>query len=364
MSEKHIKEDEIDLIELLQTIWKGRKTIIKSIVVFFLIGLFIAVFSPKEYTAKTVIVPQTGKKSGGNLSGLAAMAGVSIGGGNGSNDISPLLYPKVTESIPFLRELLDVPLTLKGIEGEVTYKEYYEKHQKFNLLSAIKKYTIGLPGVILSVFREKENVEAGVLEKKKESNIYRVSKKEKQLYNKINTQLNVNANEKEGIVTLSFSMPEAESSAKMAYKAQQLLQDFVTKFKINKAKEELIFIQGRYEEAKREFNKRQYILASFRDENRGLSTSRSQARLEKLQSNYSLAFEVYSELAKKLETQRIEVKKSTPIFTIIEPVSVPVERSKPRRAMILIIWLFIGITIGVGRVFVKDWLIKIKRKRK
>lgn len=360
MSEEYTKEDEIDLIELLQTVWNGRKTILKFVLIFFLLGLFIAIFSPKEFTAKTVVVPQTEGKSGGSLGGLAAMAGVSIGGGNSSNDISPMLYPKVVQSIPFLKELLKVPLKFKDLEKEVTYQEYYKNHEKFNLLKAIKKYTIGLPGIILKAIRG-DGKEVVLV--KNEEGIYRVTQEEKKLFDKIGGQLAINSNDKEGYVSLSFSMPEAEPSARMAQKAQQLLQNFITEFKVNKAKEELTFIEERYKEAKKEFDKKQYILANFRDRNQGLSTSRSRARLERLQSDYNLAFGVYSELAKKLESQRIEVKKNTPVFTIIEPVSVPVEKSKPKRGMILVIWLFLGVVLGVGTVFIKEWAKKIKRNK-
>ena len=51
-----VEEDEIDLIALAKTFWDGRKTIIKPILIFLSIGLFMAVFSPKKYTASTTIV--------------------------------------------------------------------------------------------------------------------------------------------------------------------------------------------------------------------------------------------------------------------------------------------------------------------
>lgn len=361
MSETYTKEDEIDLIELLQNVWNGRKTVLKFVIVFSLIGLFIAVFSPKEFTAKTIVVPQTGEgKTVGKLGGLAAMAGVNIGGGNNSSEIPPTLYPKVVESVPFLKELLKVSLKFEDLDKEITYQEYYKNHQKFNLLNAFKKYTVGLPGVILSAVRS-EREEVKNLEDKSDE-VYRITKEEYQLFKQIGDQLEVGANDKEGFVSLSFSMPEAEPAARMTLKAQQLLQHFITKFKVGKAEEELIFIEDRYKEAKKEFNRKQYVLVNFKDKNHGMSTSRSQARLQRLQSDYNLAYGVYSELAKKLEGQRIEVKKNTPVFTVIEPVSVPVERSKPKRVMILAVWLFLGLFLGFGVVLGRGWIKDFKKE--
>jgi uncharacterized protein involved in exopolysaccharide biosynthesis len=63
---------------------------------------------------------------------------------------------------------------------------------------------------------------------------------------------------------------------------------------------------------------------------------------------------VFQELAGQVEQAKIQVNKDTPIFTIIEPVSVPLERSKPKRTMMVIVWTFLGIVFSVGWVLVKS----------
>ncbi len=85
---------------------------------------------------------------------------------------------------------------------------------------------------------------------------------------------------------------------------------------------------------------------------------------ERLTSQYNLIYAVYSDLAKQLEQAKIQVKQDTPVFTIIEPVSVPTKKSKPNRPMILIIWLFLGGVIGTGWVFGKDFIEPMKKKWK
>ena len=72
---------------------------------------------------------------------------------------------------------------------------------------------------------------------------------------------------------------------------------------------------------------------------------------EQLQNEYQLAFEVYSELAKQLEQSMIKVKEDTPLFSVIEEVIVPIEKSKPNRKLILIVWIFLGVILGIGIVF-------------
>ena len=67
-------DDEIDLIQLAKTLWNGRKTVIRTTLIFMVLGLFIAIFSAKEYTASTTMVPQSaeGGSKLGSLGGLGS----------------------------------------------------------------------------------------------------------------------------------------------------------------------------------------------------------------------------------------------------------------------------------------------------
>ena len=352
------KEDEIDLIALFLKIWENKKLILKYFLIFFLIGIFVAIFSPKEYTAQSVVLPQSNSASGiGSLSGLAAIAGVSIGNYNG--DILPKLYPNIAQSIPFQKEMLKTPINITGIDEPISYQDYYQKYPKTNLLSTIKKYTIGLPGLIIGSFKSEEKNKT--ISVKDSSNIYSITKDEKKLFDLLKSQLNINYSEKEGYVTLSFSMDEPLAAAQMLKNVENYLQNAVTEFKIQKAKQQLDFIQKRYKEAEKDFKEKQKRIASIQDSNRGLISSLPQTRLSQLQTDFNLAFNIYSELAKQLESQKIKVKEDTPVFTVIEPVSVPLDRTKPKRGIIIAVWSFLGIVIGVGLIFVKDFISNIKK---
>jgi len=75
--EKETGEIEIDLLDIARKLWGERRFIVKITIGFAIFGLFIAIFSPKEYSSQTTLVPQIGdtkNKVGGNLAGLAAMA--------------------------------------------------------------------------------------------------------------------------------------------------------------------------------------------------------------------------------------------------------------------------------------------------
>jgi hypothetical protein len=155
-----MKEDEIDLIAIVRTLLKEKKVIIKTTLIFMVVGLLIALFSPKVYKSSTTILPQMASaKKGGGLSSIASLAGISLGSvGNGS-EISPLLYEQIVGSTPFQKELLKTPLTIQGVSGKISFVDYYTNIYSPSLFSLFKKYTIGLPGLILkSIKGNKKNI--------------------------------------------------------------------------------------------------------------------------------------------------------------------------------------------------------------
>lgn len=350
------QEGEIDFINLAQKFWKGRRIVLKIMLVSVIIGLFVAFLSPKEYTASSTMVPQvTDPKSKlGALSGLAAMAGVSLGS-VGSSELAPTTYSQIISSVPFQLELMNTPLNFENFERPVTLFDYYTKIKGGNLLM---KYTVGLPYVILKAIKGSSS------NRFPESPDAPYQLTEKQIFvQKIMLEtIGVGINDKDGYITLYSSLPEAYASAQLAKSAQLLLQRYITEFKIKKAQANRDFIQQRYDEAKQKYQQAQKELALFRDRNKNVSTATARTEQEQLTGEFSLIYGVYSELAKKLEQSKIEVKEETPVFTIIKPVSVPTEKSRPNRPVILAVSGFIGLILGTIIVLGKDFMMQVREK--
>ena len=362
MNQEIQKDDEIDLLALLLKIWNGRKTILKYFIVFLFIGIFVAIFSKKEYTATSLVLAQeSSSSSGGGLSGLASLAGISLGSSSGEL-ISPKLYTNIATSIPFQRKMIQVPIQTLQSNTSITYEEYCEKYQKKSVLDIIKKYTIGLPGVIIGAFSSKDKevvpqpTADGALE------VYSVTPKEKELFSLLSNQLQITNNEKDNTISFSFSMEDPVAAAQMLSQAKKTLQETIIEFKTRKAKSQLEFIKKQYEEAEKNFKEKQLRLAAFQDSNRGLITAVPMTRQTQLQAEYNLANNVYIELAKQFENQKIKLQEDTPAFIDIEPVSIPLEKSKPKRGMIIAIWGFLGMVIGIGTIFGRDFIKSIKNK--
>jgi LPS O-antigen subunit length determinant protein (WzzB/FepE family) len=355
-----VNDDEIDLVVLAKTFWAGRRTILLSILVCGILGFFIAIFTSKEFVASTIMVPSASEGSSKlvGLGGLAAMAGINLGSATGGSDLSPTVYPQIISSLPYQLELMKTPLNFKEITKPVTFFDYYSdpKIQKPNLFL---KYTIGLPGVILKAIKGKEpekmitGEEKGPLE---------LTEKQRDVRLIMSELISLEVNPKEGILTLSAKMPEARAAAQLGQRAQELLQQYIIEFKIKKAKANLDFVQQRFDETAQKYEAAQQRLASFSDRNKNVSLATAKTEEQRLSSQYNLIYGIYSELAKQLEQAKIQVKQDTPVFTIIEPISVPTKKSKPNRPIILFIWLFLGGIAGTGIVFGREYVGSIKKK--
>jgi len=340
--------DEIDLIELLKKIYLEKKFILKISILASLFGVIYALFQPNEYTSSTTFIPQlsSGVKTGGSsLSGLASLAGINIGSMESSSEFPPTLYPQVVNGVPFRVELLSNEITLNN--ELVAVKDYLEKKSSFNILRTIKKYTIGLPSLILSSFKDQK-------EYTNESKIYSITEEDKDLFQILENNLSLSINEKEGFITISFTDNNKNVAAQITQISQNLLQEKIIEFKNKSSKEMLDFAIKQYSDKKESYEKLQDERAVFVDKNINISSSLFQNKLSRLESEVNISESIVQQLASQVEQAKLQVNKNTPVFTTIKPVTIPFERSAPKRSLIVIIFAFMGLVFSSGFVLVKE----------
>ncbi|MBP7508352.1 MAG: hypothetical protein KA807_11045 [Prolixibacteraceae bacterium] len=353
------EEDEgIDFIALIKTLWDGRRTVIIWTCIFIALGLIAALTMQRKYTVTTVMVPQTSSKGGSSLSSLASLAGVDLSS-TSSAEISPLIYPKIVSSIPFRLELLYTPLHFNKVDTPVDMMTYSQEYAKPTLMGAVKKYTIGLPSLLMKAIRGKKEDTVPPDSTSEGPKPLVITNEEGEMLEKIGESVSLMVDKKEGFLTLTVKGIEPIQTAELAMKALQLLQDEVTRLQTEKAQSELDYIQARYDEAKAEAEQYQERLAVITDRSQSMTTTRDRIERDRIQSKYTIANSIYTEMAKQLEQSKMQVKKDTPVFTIIQPVKVPIQSSNSR-SKTLILWTFVGAVIGCGIVLGKGWLPKLK----
>jgi LPS O-antigen subunit length determinant protein (WzzB/FepE family) len=341
--------DEIDLIELLKKIYLEKRFILKISILAALFGVVYALFQPNEFTSSTTFIPQlsSGVKTGGSsLSGLASLAGINIGSMESSSEFPPTLYPQVVNGVPFRVELLSNEIIFNN--ELVSVKDYFlENKSSFNILSTIKKYTIGLPSLILNSFKDQK-------EYTNEFKIYSISAEDKGLFEILQNNLSLSINEKEGFITISFTDFNKNIAAQITQISQNLLQEKIIEFKNKSSKEMLDFALKQYSDKKESYEKLQDERAVFVDKNINISSSLFQNKLSRLESEVNISESIVQQLASQVEQAKLQVNKDTPVFTTIKPVTIPFERSAPKRSLIVITFLFLGFVLSCGYVLVKE----------
>lgn len=348
--------DEIDITEILKRFWIKRGFILKLTTIFLLIGLFIAMFSPVKYTSTCTVVPQTGNRSGSsNLSSVAAIMGVNLGTAMMTEGtLSPNIYPEIIKSVPFTREIMKTEVIVKKSNGQpITLYDYYadKQYREFNLLGAIKKYTIGLPGVIISAIRGGN--QSAIVETSPvvdSTNVFNLSSTERRVYNAIQSAVQINPNSRSGTVVIGYTFPEAKVAAEVTDKIYNTLEEYVSQFKSEKLNDNLEFVEKSYETARTDFLNAQDRLTAFQDANRGLTTASARSMETRLRNEYDIAFTLYRELATQREQAKIAVKENQTILTLVNPPVVPVVKSAPRRSIIIVVFLLLGGVVSVGWV--------------
>ena len=357
--QNQFQEEEIDIMAIVKRLWEKKAFIIKVTFIFAVLGVFVAIFTPKEYTASCVVVPETkgGAFSASSLGGLAAMAGINLGAASGGEMLSPLMYDKLMKNINLRKELMQTPITFEEYEVPVTILDYYTNpdYKKSSVLGIVKKYTIGLPFTILKAIRGDGDTTQVLLPSGNKS-LTAYTKDELKCIKAFEKQFSIMADKKNGDVTISARMPEALAAAQVVDAVQNLLQKYVIELKLQKAEVNYEYIKQRYDEAKVVFEQKQEAYAKFQDANKVLSTALSKAKEEQMRSEFNVAKDLFNQLTTQLVQAEMKIKEDIPILTVVEPVQVPLEKSAPKRVQILFIWCFLGGVLGCGLILGGDWL--------
>ncbi len=360
------EEEGLDIMALVRNLWEGRKTIIIVTAIFIALGLVAALTMKRSYTVTSTMVPQMKSRSSSSLSSLASLAGIDLGMSNTGSDLSPLIYPQIVSSVPFRRELMYTPLHYEKADTMVSMYTYAKEYSKPTVMSYILKYTIGLPGTLLGMLR-KEKPEPAILSAASATDSVPrpivINKDEERMIKAIGQDVTLAVDKKEGYLTLTVNGSEPLQTAELALKAQQLLQDEITRFRTEKAEDNLKYVQARYNEVKKETESLQAQLATIRDRSQNMPTTRARIEQERLQTKYGVSSAIYSEMAKQLEQAKMQVKMDTPMLTVIQPITVPRQPSNSR-AKTLVVWTFLGFVLGCGIVLGKGYLPKVKEMLK
>ena len=88
------------------------------------------------------------------------------------------------------------------------------------------------------------------------------------------------------------------------------------------------------------------------------------SELQKLESEYQLQQNILINLASEYNNNKIKLNKDTPIFSVIDEVSIPNERSEPKRSLMVIVYVFLGLILSIGFILGKEPIINLVKEIK
>ena len=350
------EEQEIDLLELAQKLWKRKKMFYKALGGALVIGLIIAFSIPKEYSVTVTLAPESTRRTSSSLASMAAMMGFGDLATSSERDaLNILLFPDILASNPFALELYSMPVKPVGSDTIMALNEY---------MSTVKRpwwsSAMGLPGKmiggIISLFKpQNETMKVDTL------NPFKLTKVESGKVGAIKKTMEANVDKKTGFTTITVTMQDPEVAATVADSVVAKLQDYVTAYRTKKAAGDCEYWEKLYKEKQKEYYEAQQKYADYVDENKSLFTQRSKIEGERLQNEMNLAFQIYNQMATQLQMAQGKLQEAKPVFAVVDPATIPLKPSAPRKMVILIGCLFLAFIGTAGWIlFGEDIWRKLK----
>jgi uncharacterized protein involved in exopolysaccharide biosynthesis len=355
---KQVEDDEISINfgEIYGALKKYKILIAATALLFAVLGAVYSLTLNMEYEANVRLVPETsdgGKSSGGGglggLSSLANLAGINLGGTSGTDAIQPAMYPNIVQSIPFLQELINAKIYNPKIKKWQLIKDYLKENTAnapLQLFAKEEDLTEQFDKDLKNVVIPSNNGE--------KIDFINIDKKEAGLLNKLKGYVLVEIEKKTSLILIKCTLPDPIIAANLASLVQIQLTKYIINYRTEKVKKELAFLTLRQVEARKRYDQALFTYSNYKDQNRNRFLNVAKTQEKKLQYEVDLAFNLYSSLTSQLSEAQIRVQKETPIFKVLEPAQVPLSRSSPKRSLITIGAMFIGIFVSLIIVFFKS----------
>ena len=378
---KNIKEifsgEEIILTDIWALFWSKRKYLFISIIVFVLIGFIQSATTPKEFTARCVLLGEEGGGGGGGTAlALAGLAGIT--GGNTGGGVTDL-YPIVLANRPFLVELSKDSINLND-QTRITLMDYFQIPAKVDAITNAKTNLLNLPTTVRGWFRSSSPIQKNVpalppvkkaeavmpltdtlltlsrdsvkiikARTKKLLDVITLSGQEMQIATILKSRIKLEQLGRQ--IIISVRMPESRLSAEATKLILNKLIEYITRYKTGKQLENLRFLEAIASDANIKYKKDQLKVAGFSDNNYGVIYESVKTKQQQLQNEYSITFNTYNQLAAQLEQARIDLKKQTPLFTVLEPVYIPLSPDAVTGVQVISINAALGAVIGMILIF-------------
>ena len=352
---------------ILKTLSQVYKYIFAIFFLFILITIYKYLITPIEYSAKSeVILEQTTNQNEKNKNNLLTSL---LGSESNSNNEfgGPDMYKDILESKAFLTELVYEPFPndLSGKDSTclMNYFQFGEnnkdwlfekKKNKLETIDFLKK-SISIKNKNILII---DKITPEIIFSNKIPPIIKEDELTKNVCNIILNRITIDTKGKIFSVTLKF--PDPFLSAVINRMVLQKLISYITLNKTMKQKDNIEYLENMVLESEARYKKAQYAYSTYKDNNLGSIFESSKNKEQFLNNELSISFNIYNQFAVALNNAKIELKKETPLFSILNPITIPSEKSDPHFLSLLLKYLLIAAVISVLLFIYKLATIKVE----
>lgn len=325
ISDNIILEEEVSLKELIIKIreWiafflSKWVVILMFILIGAVLGLVYSYFNKPIYIATTTFVLEEGDKTGGlsgNLSGLASMAGIDIGGGGGIFQGDNILH--LYKSRTMIEKTLFTKMN--GSDGDKLLIEQYigfnKLKDKWSRSESLKNIQFTEKNVNGGGFNRLQDSIIGVIVDDISNNYLSVIKQDKKL-----SIIQANVRSKNEMFSKLFNEAIVKN-----------VSDFYVQTKTKKATDNVNILQHKVDSLNQVMNKSIYSSVAITDATPNLNLTKQIKRLapvQKAQFSAEVNKVALSSLVQNLELAKISLLKETPLIKVIDGPVFPLKKEK------------------------------------
>jgi len=328
---------EFDILKFWKILSSDIKSIGLYIFISIVVGLIIAFSIPKNYKSSIELAPETSSNNMlSSISSLASMVGLYSDANPNGDAIYPEIYPDMISSNEFIVSLFD--LNVKSLDGEIntTYYDYLKSYQKTTW------WSIPLHWLTRFLLPNDDTSGTNIGDK---INPYRLSRRQFGLVSATRGNMRCMVDKKTNVISLEFKAQDPLIAATMVDSVKNKLQLFITRYRTNKARNDLEYMERLFTESKQDYDLARQQYARFSDANTDVILQSVNSKREDLENNMQLKYNIYTQVTQQLQLAKAKLQESTPAFTVIQGASVPVKSCNIKKIYILALFIIMGFIV-------------------
>ena len=336
----------IDITAIIKKLWAHRKKYYYVLPATLVITYLFMLSFPRYYRSTVSMAPETsGTSISGSIESLASSFGLggALGKLNTTDAIYAEIYPEVVASKNFIAELMKVDVMTEDGSVKCNYYTYMRDHQ------AAPWWMYIVQG-IKNIFKKPE---PDTYNGRGQLSVFSHTREQGYIFDAIQNSITCSYDKRTDIFSIIVQDQDPLVSATMAEASSRKLQEFIVRYRTNKARVDYEYYKKLCETAKEDYEKALATYAASADAHTNTVLATYQAKVESLENDMQAKYNIYTAMNTQMQAAAAKLQEATPAFTVIESASVPHRPAGPKRMIISIFMMILASFVVTGKILMK-----------